>query len=311
MKDFKEKIVDNVELLNIVNEKKTIMKEDRYNNDSIKALWKGYPEKNEKLEETFIIYMGENDLKILKTEFRDKKWKYLTKIRHIHMNSSTAWWLSKSVDNLKKKDFSKSKSKCLDDEEIERTREIFEIFNFKNWEEFTEPYLKKDVLLLACDFEKFIEVSVWKFEFNPLYCDSLPGFTWKCGLNYTGINLQTLQDKHLILTLKNNIRGGVSSVMGEKYVKSGESKQILYIDATNLNRHSTSQVLPYDEIEMRHGHFDLHMKKLEELLNIRDDSVIGNFVEVELRYTDKIKQKTKNFPYCPDNKKINPDDYNN
>ena len=64
-----------------------------------------------------------------------------------------------------------------------------------------------------------------------MYCVSLPGYTWECGLKHTGINLQTLQDKDLIITLENNIRGGKSSVMGDRYVKSDENKKIIYIDA--------------------------------------------------------------------------------
>ena len=55
-------------------------------------------------------------------------------------------------------------------------------------------------MLLACVFEKFIKVSVNEFGIDPLYCVSLPGYTWQCGLNYTRINLQTPQDKDLILT---------------------------------------------------------------------------------------------------------------
>ena len=50
-----------------------------------------------------------------------------------------------------------------------------------------------------------------------------------------------LQDKDLILTLENNIRGGISSVMGDRYVKSDENKKILYADANNLYVHSMSQ----------------------------------------------------------------------
>ena len=83
-----------------------------------------------------------------------------------------------------------------------------------------------------------------------MYCVSFPGFTWQCGLKYTGINLQILQDKDVFLTLENNIRGGISSVMGDRYVKSNENKKILYVDANNLYGHSLSQPLPYDEIEM-------------------------------------------------------------
>ena len=79
--------------------------------------------------------------------------------------------------------------------------------------------MKSDVFLLTCVFEKFIKVSVGEFGSNPLYCFSLPGYNWQCGLKYTGINLQTHQDKDMILFLENIIRGGISSVMGDRYVQ--------------------------------------------------------------------------------------------
>ena len=94
--------------------------------------------------------------------------------------------------------------------------DIIERFNINNGEELTEIYLKSDVLLLACVFEKFIEISINQYDINPLYCVSLPGYTWQCGMKYTGIKLQTLQDEDMILLLENNIRGGVSSVMGNR-----------------------------------------------------------------------------------------------
>ena len=145
---------------------------------------------------------------------------------------------------------------------------------------------------------------------NPLYSVSLPGYTWECGLKYTGINLHTLQDKDLILILEKIIRGGISSVMGDRYVKPGENKKIIFLDATNLYGHSMIQPLPYDEIEMWHGDPDLYMNWLEEILNTPDDSDIWYFVEVNLRYPDKMKEKTKNFPFCPENKIIHKDKYN-
>ena len=123
---------------------------------------------------------------------------------------------------------------------------------------------------------------------------SIPGYTYQCALKHTDIKLQTLQDKDLILLMENNVRGGISSVMGDRYVKSDENKKILYMDATNLYGHSRSQLFPRDEIEMWHGHPDLYVDKLEEILNTPDDSVIGYFVEVDLKYPDEIKQKTKN-----------------
>ena len=173
--------------------------------------------------------MGENDLKILKTEFPDNKWKYLTKkvaYPYEYFNSIDDY--RKPVGNLKSEDsFSKLKNKCPSDERIERTKEINKEFDIKPGEELTQIYLKSDVLLLACVFEKLIKVSVNKFGINPLYCVGLPGCTWQGGLKYTGIKLQTLQGEDLILTLENNICGGISSVMGDRYVKSDENNRII------------------------------------------------------------------------------------
>ena len=150
-------------------------------------------------------------------------------------------------------------------------------------------------------FEKKIKVSAGDFGINPLYCVGLPGYTWQCGLKYTGINLQTRQDKDLILFLDNNIRGGISSVMGDKYVQSDENKNIWYVDAKNLYGHSMSQPLPFDELK-----FDNNVK-LEDILNTPDDSKIGYLIEVDLTYPNNIKKKTKNFPFAPMNKKVYPD----
>ena len=126
---------------------------------------------------------------------------------------------------------------------------------------------------------------------------SLPGYTYQCALKYTDIKLQTLQDKDLILLIDNDIRGGVSSVMGIRYVKSDENNKIIYADATNLYGHSMSQFLPYDEIEMWHGHPDKYWRWLDIFLNSSDDADIGYFLEVDLKYPDNIKQKPSIFHF--------------
>ena len=130
---------------------------------------------------------------------------------------------------------------------------------------------------------------------------SLPGYTYQCALNNTDIELQTPQDKDLILLLENNIRGGISSVMGDRYVISDENMKIIYMDATNLYGQSMSQKLPYDETEMWRGEPDLYMNKLEKFFKIPDDADIGYFIEVDLNYPDE--KKAKKFPFAPENKK--------
>ena len=119
------------------------------------------------------------------------------------------------------------KNKCPSDEEIERTKEMIKTYNFKNGE-LTKLYLKSDFILLTCVFENFIKVSMNEFDINLLYCVSLRSYTWQDGLKYTDIRLQILQDKDMILLLENNIRGGIISVMADRYVKSDDKKHIVF-----------------------------------------------------------------------------------
>ena len=153
LKNLNKEIVDNDEILDFVNK----IVDDR----TIADLKKGYTNEIKNLEEALLDYMGENDLKVLKTGLPDK-WKYLTKnlpYLYEHFNSIDDY--QKPVDNLKKEDFfSKLKKKCPDDEEIERTMDIFEKFNIRSGEQITENSSKNDVYLLAYVFGKFIKVSV-------------------------------------------------------------------------------------------------------------------------------------------------------
>ena len=121
---------------------KVLIKEDKYKNDSIKDLKKDYPDEIEKIE-ALLNYMGENDLKILKTGFPDQ-WKYLTKkLAYTYEFFNCSEDYQKPVDNLKKEDFfSKLKIDYSDYEEIQRTIVIFKEFNIKNGEKLTQIYLK-------------------------------------------------------------------------------------------------------------------------------------------------------------------------
>ena len=101
-----------------------------------------------------------------------------------------------------------------------------------------------------------MKASIKELDINPLYCVGLLGYTWQSGLKFINFSLQTLQDKELILSLENNIRGGVSSVKGDRYIKSVENKKGLYIDAINLYGWAMSESLPHNEIETWKGHPD-------------------------------------------------------
>ena len=108
----------------------------------------------------------------------------------------------------------------------------------------------------------------------------------------------------MTLLLETILLSGISSVMGDRYVKSSDTKKILNADANLLYGHSMSQPLPYDEIK-----FDQNVES-EDILNIPDNSVIGYFIEVDLKYPNNKKEKTKCFPFAPVNEKVNSDNFN-
>ena len=119
--------------------------------------------------------------------------------------------------------------------------------------------MKSNVILSADAFEKYIKVSNKDYGNNPLYCVSLRGHTYQFASKYRDIKLQTHQDKDLILLTEHNIGGGITSVMGGRYVKTNDNNKILHVDTTNIYGQSVSQMLIYDEIELWHGFPDLYM----------------------------------------------------
>ena len=214
--------------------------------------------------------------------------------------------------NLTKEDYWSTLTQSYpSDDDIKRTQELIDKNKIKNGRELTMLYLKMDVLQLADVFENFVESSTREYKINPLYSYSLPGYTWKAGLKLTNIELEYIKCKEILLLSENNIRGGISSVMGDRHVQSDENKQILYIDANNLYGWAMSQYLPtgdFKKIKLCCEYDSVLMNEIkEDIFNTPDDNEFGYFIECNLEYPAEIKEKTKNFPFCPYQTKADPD----
>ena len=79
-----------------------------------------------------------------------------------------------------------------------------------------------------------MEVPFNEVDINPLCGVFLHGYNWRCGLNYTYIEVQTLQGTDMFLLLEINARRGPRSVMGARCVISDDDIKIIYDDANNL-----------------------------------------------------------------------------
>ena len=105
----------------------------------------------------------------------------------------------------------------------------------------------------------------------------------------------------MILILDKIIRGGVSSVLGNRFIKLDGKIEVLYKDSYNLYGSAMIQILPDEQ-----NTFDKYVN-LEEISNTEDFSDIGYVLEVGLQYPDEIKEKPKHFLLCPQNN-VSPQD---
>ena len=189
-------------------------------------------------------------------------------------------------------------------EEILRTQAIVIKNKITNLKELTMLYLKNDVLLLTDIFQNYIDTCEKAYSINPLYSYSTPSFTWRAGLKITGVKLDYITDDKLRLLLENHMRGGPSSCMGNRCVKRGHRK-IVYEDMKNLYGWSMSQYLPTDNFR----EIKVTKSSLKTILRTLDNDEHGFLKEGDLENPSRIHEKTKYFPFLPNKKTINVEDF--
>ena len=134
-------------------------------------------------------------------------------------------------------------------------KKIWNRFNMKNLGHYQDHYLKKDVLLLADVFEKFIDTCLKFYKLDPCHYFISPGLSWDAMLKITGVELEKITDIGMYLFIKKGLRGGISyiakrySKANKKYIKNYDptklSKYISYLDMNNLYGWAMSGYLPY------------------------------------------------------------------
>ena len=153
--------------------------------------------------------------------------------------------------------------------------------------DYDDHYLKKDVLLLADVFEKFIDTCLKYYELDSCHYFSAPGLSWDAMLKMTGVKLEKISDIDQYLFVEKGTRGGVSYIT-KRYAKANNkcmcdydpnkpSTFTTYLDKNNLYGCSMSEYLPYGKFKW--------LKNVDELdvMSINEKSEIGYFLEVDLK----------------------------
>ena len=104
----------------------------------------------------------------------------------------------------------------------------------KNMGDYHDYYLKKDVLLSADVFEKFIATCLKSSGLDPCHCFSSPGLIWLAMLKITGVKLEKISDIDKYLFIPKWLRRGITYI-AKKYAKANSK----YMNDYDLKKLST------------------------------------------------------------------------
>ena len=78
--------------------------------------------------------------------------------------------------------------------------------------DYHDHYLKKDVLLLADVFKKFIDTCLEFYGLDLCHYFSSTGLSWDAMLKITGMKLNKLVDIEMYLFIEKGLTGGISYI---------------------------------------------------------------------------------------------------
>ena len=167
-------------------------------------------------------------------------------------------------------------------------------FNFNTFEDFHNHYLKKDVLLLAGVFEKFIFTCMKYYGLDPCHCFSAPGLSWDAMVKMTKVELETINDPDKYMFFEQGMRG--VSYINKRYSGASKNVNILYLVMKNLYGPAMGQYLPISNFKW----VESINKIKRKLINIKNNSSTGYVLEVDLQYPEELHDIHNDCPFAPE-----------
>ena len=184
-------------------------------------------------------------------------------------------------------------------------------FEMKNMGHYHDLYLKKDVLLLADIFEKFIALCLKCYGLDPCHYFSSPGLCWDAMLKATGIKFEKISDIDKYLFIKKGLRRGISytakryAKANNKFIRDYDPKKpstfISCLDMNYLYDWAMSEHLPSEGFKW------IENVDKFDVMSINKKSPIGYLLEVDVEFADKMHELYNDYPLAPEKLAVSSD----
>lgn len=249
---------------------------------------------------------------ILKSEFKDLDsdcFELLTRKGVFPYDYMDSW--EKLRDNQlpsKLHFYNKLEDRNINRKEYRHAENIWQKFDCRNLGDYSDLYLKTDILLLADVFEQFRESCCQTYGLDPAHAFTLPGYTWQCMMKHTQIELELLTDIDEVLFIERGIRGGLSqcskrrATANNKYMPNydpnKETNYLMYFDVNNQYGWAMCQYLPYGGFKW----VEADRLTTFNVNEVPDDSDIGYILEVDVEVPENLHDYFSDLPPCPEHK---------
>ena len=191
------------------------------------------------------------------------------------------------------------------DEDYRHAHNVWRTFNMKTFLDYTDLYVKTDVLLLVDVFNRYREECLQSYGLDSIHYFTCPGLTFDAGLKYTNVRLELLTNVDQYMFCEGAIRGGVSTIVhrhseaNNKYIPETYDPQrpdrfLIYLDANNLYGMCMSWPLPEKNFKWK---TDLTE---EDIRNYDPNCGWGCLVQVDAEIPEELHDKFSDVPPCPE-----------
>lgn len=198
----------------------------------------------------------------------------------------------------------------VSDEDYAYAKHVANVFDCKNLGDYSDLYLKTDVLILADIFEKLRDdcLSPDAYRLDPAHYLSAPSFSWDAMLKFTSVEIELMADLSMLRFVKKGIRGGLCQVSTRKaearnhYLidmpeDSEDQNYLVYFDKVNLYGSTMTEKLPI-------GNYKWLDDPENFSLDEDTDGDKGYMVEVDVEYHPSFHDYHNELPFLPESFKV-------